>query len=83
MILLNVKCFNNSFHFCCSGVDLSGIATSVGLGEVAAGASNFVVAYALHKMLAPVRIGITLGATPVIVRYLRRIGVLKTPKTAT
>lgn len=47
---------------------------------MAAEASNFVVAYALHKMLAPVRIGITLAAVPVIVRYLRKIGFLKAPK---
>lgn len=65
---------------CCSGVDLSGLVASVGGGEVAAEASSFVVAYALHKMLAPVRIGITLAAVPVIVRYLRKIGVLKIPK---
>ncbi|KAJ4442170.1 hypothetical protein ANN_12036 [Periplaneta americana] len=63
-----------------SGVDLSGIVSNIGGGEVAAEASNFVVAYALHKMLAPVRIGITLAAVPVIVRYLRKIGFLKAPK---
>ncbi|KAJ9578583.1 hypothetical protein L9F63_005185 [Diploptera punctata] len=65
-----------------SGVDLAGVASTFGVGEVAAEASNFVVAYALHKMLAPVRIGITLAATPVIVRHLRKIGILKAPKTA-
>lgn len=54
--------------------------SNIGGGEVAAEASNFVVAYALHKMLAPVRIGITLAAVPVIVRYLRKIGFLKAPK---
>jgi hypothetical protein len=54
----------------------------VGGGEVAAEASSFVVAYAFHKMLAPVRIGITLAAVPVIVRYLRKIGVLKIPKSS-
>jgi hypothetical protein len=62
---------------------LAGPVSSLGGGEVAAGASNFVIAYALHKMLAPVRIGITLAATPVIVRYLRKIGVLKSPKPST
>jgi hypothetical protein len=56
--------------------------SGLGGGEVAAEASNFVIAYALHKMLAPVRIGITLAATPVIVRYLRKIGVLKIPKAS-
>jgi hypothetical protein len=53
----------------------------VGGGEVATEAGSFVVAYAFHKMLAPVRIGITLAAAPVIVRYLRKIGVLKIPKS--
>lgn len=49
----------------------------------AAGAATFVVAYAVHKVFAPARIGITLTATPFIVRYLRRIGFLKPPKPKT
>lgn len=48
--------------------------------RTAAGAATFVVAYAVHKVFAPARIGITLTATPFIVRYLRRIGFLKPPK---
>lgn len=36
------------------------------------GASTFVIAYAIHKVFAPVRISITLGATPFIVRVLRK-----------
>lgn len=40
-------------------------------------AGVFVVAYAVHKVFAPVRLGITLTATPFIVRYLRNKGVLK------
>lgn len=48
--------------------------------ETGAKASTFVVAYALHKVFAPVRLSITLGATPFIVRFLRRKGVLKAPK---
>lgn len=47
--------------------------------KLATGTGTFVVAYAIHKMLAPVRISITLGATPFIVRYLRNIGFLKKP----
>lgn len=47
----------------------------------AAGAATFVVAYAVHKVFAPARIAVTLTATPFIVRYLRRIGFLKPPKT--
>ncbi|KAH8338618.1 hypothetical protein KR074_004245, partial [Drosophila pseudoananassae] len=33
--------------------------------------STFVIAYAVHKVFAPIRISITLAATPFIVRYLR------------
>ncbi|CAL4197998.1 unnamed protein product [Meganyctiphanes norvegica] len=55
--------------------DISDNATAV-----AAGVSTFVVAYAVHKCFAPLRIAATLTATPFIVRHLRRIGVLKPPK---
>ena len=48
---------------------------------MAAGASTFVMAYAVHKVFAPVRISITLTATPFIVRYLRAKGVLKIKPT--
>lgn len=47
--------------------------------KAGAGAGTFVIAYAIHKVFAPVRISITLGATPLIVRYLRRKGILKPP----
>ncbi|PVD20527.1 hypothetical protein C0Q70_18683 [Pomacea canaliculata] len=69
-----------------SGIDLVGILRNVGVGEtvlqskLATGTGTFVVAYAVHKVFAPVRIAITLTATPFIVRYLRRIGALKPPK---
>ena len=62
------------------------ILQKMGLGEniiqskAVTGASTFVVAYAVHKVFAPVRIGITLTCTPFIVRYLRQIGFLKPPK---
>lgn len=71
---------------CYSGLDVVGLLTKAGIGEsifqskIAAGASTFVVAYAVHKVFAPVRIAITLTCTPFIVRYLRRIGFLKPPK---
>ena len=45
--------------------------------DFASGASTFVVAYAVHKVFAPVRIGITLTSTPFIVKYLRAKGILK------
>lgn len=40
-------------------------------------AGTFAVAYAIHKVFAPVRMGITLGSVPFIVRYLRQKGILK------
>lgn len=68
---------------CFSGVDLVAVVNYFSTGEgilakaAASNAGTFVVAYAVHKCFAPVRIGITLTATPFIVRYLRRIGFLK------
>lgn len=75
------------FKIClCSGVDITKIFTLLGLedkitnSKLAANTGTFVAAYAVHKLLAPVRISITLGATPFIVRYLRSIGFLKQPR---
>ncbi|XP_037038876.1 uncharacterized protein LOC119076314 [Bradysia coprophila] len=71
-----------------SGLDLVAILEHLGWGDsalsnkLATGASTFVVAYAVHKVFAPVRISITLGATPFIVRYLRNKGILKKPPTS-
>ena len=68
-----------------SGLDPVSWLKSLGVGEsilenkITQGASTFVVAYAVHKVFAPVRITITLTATPFIVRYLRSVGVLKRP----
>ncbi|XP_014485800.1 PREDICTED: uncharacterized protein LOC106750176 isoform X2 [Dinoponera quadriceps] len=45
--------------------------------------TDFVIAYTVHKILAPVRISITLAVTPLLVKYLRRIGLLKIPKRPT
>lgn len=71
--------------FCCSGVDVVGLLGKLGVGQsfleskIATGAGTFVVAYAVHKLFAPARMATTLAATPLIVRYLRRIGFLKQP----
>ncbi|XP_052898215.1 uncharacterized protein LOC128304989 isoform X2 [Anopheles moucheti] len=68
-----------------SGIDIVSLLDRMGWGDSAlaskagAGAGTFVIAYAIHKVFAPVRISITLGATPLIVRYLRRKGILKPP----
>ncbi|XP_075211621.1 protein FAM210B, mitochondrial-like isoform X2 [Lycorma delicatula] len=67
-----------------SGLDVGAVISSAGLGgssEIANEAGLFVIAYAIHKVFAPVRISITLAATPFIVRYLRKINVLKTPRS--
>ncbi|XP_011883377.1 PREDICTED: uncharacterized protein LOC105570634 [Vollenhovia emeryi] len=42
--------------------------------------TDFVIAYTVHKLLAPVRIGISLAVTPPLVRRLRKMGLLKMPK---
>ncbi|XP_055542387.1 protein FAM210A-like [Wyeomyia smithii] len=60
-------------------LDRLGWANSALASKTGAGAGTFVIAYAIHKVFAPVRISITLGATPFIVRYLRKRGILKPP----
>ncbi|XP_066243542.1 protein FAM210B, mitochondrial [Saccopteryx leptura] len=68
-----------------SGVDMSAILLKLGFKEslvqskMAAGTSTFVVAYAIHKLFAPVRITITLVTVPLIVRYFRKVGFFKPP----
>ncbi|XP_041454750.1 uncharacterized protein C18orf19 homolog A-like [Lytechinus variegatus] len=68
-----------------SGIDMQSLLSTLGFSadiiqsKVATGTSTFVMAYAVHKVFAPVRIGITLTCTPFIVRYLRGIGLLKRP----
>ncbi|XP_047600410.1 protein FAM210B, mitochondrial [Lutra lutra] len=68
-----------------SGVDMSAILLKLGFKEslvqskMAAGTSTFVVAYAIHKLFAPVRISITLVSVPFIVRYFRKVGFFKPP----
>ena len=47
------------------------------LPKIAENASTFIIAYAIHKIFAPVRISITLFSTPFIVKYLRKKKFLK------
>lgn len=67
----------------CSGLDVMAIVEYLNLGDsvlaskAGTGASTFVIAYTVHKIFAPVRISITLGATPFIVRMMRKRGFLK------
>uniref|UniRef100_A0A8C0EC85 Family with sequence similarity 210 member B n=1 Tax=Bubo bubo TaxID=30461 RepID=A0A8C0EC85_BUBBB len=68
-----------------SGVDMTAVLFKLGFSEsslqskMAAGTSTFVLAYAIHKLFAPVRISITIVSVPFIVRYCRKIGVFKPP----
>ncbi|KAJ6665686.1 hypothetical protein lerEdw1_002056 [Lerista edwardsae] len=68
-----------------SGVDIAAILFKLGFDEalvqskLAAGTSAFVLAYAIHKLFAPVRISITLISVPLLVRYFRKIGFFKPP----
>ncbi|KAL2722236.1 Transmembrane protein [Vespula squamosa] len=41
--------------------------------------SGFLLAYTIHKMLAPIRLSITCAVTPWLVSYLRKKGILKRP----
>ncbi|XP_072132808.1 protein FAM210B, mitochondrial [Mobula birostris] len=67
-----------------SGVDMTAILYKMGFNEtvvqsrMAAGTSTFVIAYAVHKVFAPLRISITLVSVPLIVRYFRKMGLFKT-----
>ncbi|XP_072917719.1 protein FAM210B, mitochondrial [Hemitrygon akajei] len=67
-----------------SGVDMTAILYKMGFSEavvqsrMAAGTSTFVIAYAVHKVFAPLRISITLVSVPLIVRYFRKMGLFKT-----
>ncbi|XP_074066402.1 protein FAM210B, mitochondrial [Macrotis lagotis] len=68
-----------------SGVDVSsflcklGLAESVQNSKIVAGTGTFVMAYAIHKLFAPVRISITLFSLPLVVRYFRKVGFFKAP----
>ncbi|XP_056404226.1 protein FAM210B, mitochondrial isoform X2 [Hyla sarda] len=68
-----------------SGLDVPSLLLKVGFSEavvqskLAAGTSTFVLAYAVHKLFAPVRISITVVSVPFLVRYFRRIGFFKPP----
>ncbi|XP_065547987.1 protein FAM210B, mitochondrial [Lathamus discolor] len=68
-----------------SGVDMTAVLFKLGFSEsslqskMAAGTSTFVLAYAIHKLFAPVRISITVVSVPFVVRYCRKIGFFKPP----
>lgn len=69
------------YFFFHSGLDVMVLLEKINLADkvpkIAKNASTFIIAYAIHKLFAPVRMAITLGSTPFIVRYLRNKGFLK------
>ncbi|XP_072540029.1 protein FAM210B, mitochondrial [Salminus brasiliensis] len=68
-----------------SGINMAAVLCKMGFSEsvvqskLAAGTSTFLLAYAVHKLFAPLRISVTLVSVPLIVRYLRRTGLFKPP----
>ncbi|XP_057291920.1 protein FAM210B, mitochondrial-like [Hydractinia symbiolongicarpus] len=69
-----------------SGIDVVGLMQKLNLiteastqATVAGGATTFVIAYACHKVFMPLRIFATVTCTPLIVKKLRQIGLLKIP----
>ncbi|XP_068118794.1 protein FAM210B, mitochondrial [Hyperolius riggenbachi] len=56
-----------------------GVSESVVQSKLAAGTSTFVLAYAIHKVFAPLRMTITVVSVPLLVRYFRKIGFFKPP----
>ncbi len=65
-----------------SGLDVVGLVKKIPymadkMNDVVETAGTFVIAYAVHKVFAPVRISITLGSVPFIVRWLRAKKLLK------
>nr|XP_033339056.1 uncharacterized protein LOC117227693 isoform X1 [Megalopta genalis]XP_033339057.1 uncharacterized protein LOC117227693 isoform X1 [Megalopta genalis]XP_033339058.1 uncharacterized protein LOC117227693 isoform X1 [Megalopta genalis]XP_033339059.1 uncharacterized protein LOC117227693 isoform X1 [Megalopta genalis] len=65
-----------------SGVDLSPLVKTIcqendALEKILNNSSSFLLAYSVHKLFAPVRLSLTVGLTPILVRKLRKIGLLK------
>ncbi|MBN3325132.1 F210B protein, partial [Atractosteus spatula] len=73
---------------CFSGIDMAAVLFKLGFSQavvqskMAAGTSTFVLAYAVHKLFAPVRISVTLVSVPFIVRYFRKTGLFKPPASS-
>lgn len=61
-------------------IGLLGMSSADENTKIVAGASQFIIAYAIHKSFAPVRISITLISVPLIVRYFKAKGIIKIKK---
>lgn len=71
-----------------NGVNVGALLSAIGLqgdtskGSTAHAAGAFVIAYAIYKLLAPVRIPLTFAITPLVMRALRRRGYMLPPDDA-
>ncbi|TYZ54826.1 hypothetical protein PybrP1_007922, partial [[Pythium] brassicae (nom. inval.)] len=78
-IVLSLVSFSTIYVGVSAGLDVSGLLDTVGLSVSASestthSAGSFVVAYAIYKLLSPVRWPLTFAVTPVVMRALRRRG---------
>ena len=68
------------YSFSCRGINVERFLTYMNLSFPGSGtASTFVLALVIHKPFLPVRAAITVTAAPIIVRWLRARGLMKTP----
>ncbi|XP_049525422.1 protein FAM210B, mitochondrial-like isoform X2 [Dermacentor silvarum] len=82
-VVLSFTSFGICYVLVSSGVDLTAVAEKLGFSmdsqwvnsKMAGGSGTLVLAYAVHKLFTPVRMGITLSTTPILVRWLRRNGI--------
>ncbi|KAF1336608.1 putative membrane protein, partial [Globisporangium splendens] len=78
-IVLSIASFSTIYVVVSSGVDVSAMLNAVGYSVSAKdsttnSAGSFVIAYAMYKLLSPVRWPLTFAVTPVVMRALRKRG---------
>ncbi|XP_031836887.1 uncharacterized protein LOC116428858 isoform X2 [Nomia melanderi] len=88
-IIISLISLGSIYTAVASGVDFTSILKMIQKTDSAEyqslmnNTSAFLLAFTINKILVPIRISITLGASPFIVRKLRKIGILKPPKIKT
>lgn len=83
-VILSVTSLAACYLVVSSGVDVAALAMNAGFDleglsakiNIPASSGTFVLAYALYKVFSPLRLAMTLSVAPLIVRHLRRMGVL-------
>lgn len=82
-VVLSLSSFGLCYGLVSSGIDMVAIAEQLGFNmdsqwvnsKLAGGSGTVVLAYAVHKLFTPLRMGITLTTAPILVRWLRRNGI--------